>query len=1014
MACRDFPVSPTTLALFGGLILSVSTTTTWSNEFADDFSTDSLRYEAQTFFQEPNDANVSATPDGVVLFADYVDGDNPSARLRAGTRGMKLSGLFDSENISLEDQGRVRISVRGAVFNDTYAPGENDNNLGDVYLSVNSTVYWDSQENGTDFFVCVGREGANGYEDLNLFDNESCKDFTDYALPAGEEFTLGFVPAGANSVELTFGDHKEILEFPGTMYEPSRAVVSAELQSRVGPGSGSFVIKTLETDAGVDDFTQTIPVLDRYSIGYPGDGQRPRVEDNRVLITQQSPADDGRYGNLFLFSATDYLESTIELSSQSDISEVNNRVSAAMELISINDSQEGGFDGRAGDIRANIYLEARHNGLRRAEYCLYRYEEADSNLRQGLLNEGENRCRNFPLRIEFDTSYRAAIEFDRNNSTVTFRIDGFTHIESFNFPMFNAAQPRAWVEIGARNGGSVIGYLDDIRNSKATLTVSETSQGAMSPTDFPAEPTAEELQVDSSTDAPFDYSGSISFVDDFSNGTTAFGLSRWPRETTVSTIGHYDGALEIQSASSDAEDDRDPNTELQINSAGDEIRIVAALSSRSTVPAGDGEASLDLRATFYNDTQDGGFNDREGDINANLRIKLGGDGRRRITADLRRRNSDGDNEDLEVFDGDDYFEFDLVPELDTPYELVIRLDREQNSIFFSVDDLVREVPLTTGLFEPAQRNISVAAWHRGTSGRSVIRIHSLSTLDIQQDFESGAPAIAPYRPAWNANYPGISVEVVDGRARLEADSRVTSDRNADILSEGVSEFVGGLLELSSESELTTEGAIVIGASGVMYHDVPAVIDDRTGAVFAAIRITATGSGERFVQVCAWRSDDDSFGTSTDLITGNAGDGSYTECQRLETIPEFDVAYPASVSLDRDNSALIYSFAEEEFTYTISSEIHRPVRQFAGVRARATDNNKVVAYVDDLAFAADPVPLSLSDNSLGVDITEFVNAGSNAANVANAASSSGGGGGKLSLLILFVLAGSNFKRMRRGF
>ena len=975
-----------------------------SVEFADDFSVDSLEYHTSTSFEGANSGGISIENGGVRFIAASVGDGESSARLSVveRTNSFSISGKFDPDATIIDNENSwVQVNVVASLFNDIN-PDEREFNsrLGDINLSVNSSVFADGSVN---LFVCFGREGVEGYEELLLFENNSrhCKDYSTTSLSVGSTFELGVSTAESGMVNISAAGQSDTIGLPGTLF--SSVSYSRALQVFTqGMGTGSFLLNSVTTDAGTDDFTVSPPVLNRYRINhYPRDGEIPRVENERVLITQQSQPDNGSAANLELQSVTDYLETTMELSSQSNIAESGFRVGGYLELVPVNDTQDGGFDGRVGDIRANIWLDARHDGLRRAEYCLYRYEEADGSERTGLLLGGEERCINFPINIEFDTPYRVAINFDRSNSSVTFRLDGFTHTEELGFQFFDAAQPRSRLEIGSRNGALVVGYLDDIRNGQSALTATEIVQGLTAPSEFPPQPSAEELQVASALDAPFDYSGPISFVDDFSHGTTPFGLSRWPRETTSSTIGYFDGAIEIQSASGGDDPNRGSNTEFHINSQGDEIRTVVSLSSRSMIAPGNGEVSLDLRATFYNDTQDGGFNGREGDVNANLRIKVRGDGRREITADLRRRDADGDNENLELFDGDDRHVFDLIPELDTPYELVIRLDRDQNMMTFSVDNLVREVLLPTTVFEPAQRSVALAAWHQGGSGRSIIRIHSVSIGDFAQDFASQAPVIAPYYPAWNARHPGVTVEVVDGRARLESDGRVTSGRNADISSQGISDYVGGLLELSSESEIAADGAIAAELSGILYHEVPPEnLDDRTGAVFAATRLTATGTGERFVQVCAWRSDDDSFGSSMDLISGQSGTESFTVCQRLQTDLELDVAYPASVSVDRDSATLTYTFADEVFTYNIGTDIHSPARQFSGVRARTTDNSKVVAYVDNLSFAENPTPLALSDNSLGQDISGFVNNGSNAANASSSGSTSvsggsgstGGGGG----------------------
>lgn len=979
------------------------TTTLFAQEFADDFSVDSLKYEVRQFTTDSGSVDYSVS-DGVVnLLAENADDAGVSdLRIAARTRSIAFTGRFNVASSAIPDTSFAAATVQAAVFNDT-AESDGESEIGDIYVIVQSGLSGTT----TNLRVCLGRIDENGFSELPFFeDGNSCREYNASVPAAGDEFTLGIQITGTNTVDLNLNGTSDTLQFPGSLRAPVRTNGEARLEMAAS-GNVSLLISSITTDSGTDDFSQQLPVLNRYILD--------DREDSVALVDEElqinTPSTDGTdsFMSLGLVDVTDYLEATLRFDSASTLEGNNPRagVGGQLEFGIANDIQDGGTDERLGDIRADLRLDLRRNGLRRALYCLFRIDDAEDTSRTGLLDNGEE-CQTFPINVDFDTDYRMAIDVDRDNSIITFRLNGERHAQALPVTLFAAGRPFARVEMGSYDGGTVLGSLDDVRNSDVVLTATELSAGSEVPLAFPPEPSDEDRQVDSSLDALFDYAANHNYIDDFESGTTAIGLSRFPRESTLTSIGHFDGALEIQTTSEDP--DRGSSSELRINAPSDTVSVVASISDRSTLQPGQTEVSFDVDVTLMNDTQDGGFNDREGDVQARLRFRVDGSGERRIRAELRRRDDNGDNNRLEVFDGDDRFDFALIPQLNTPYEFGISLDREQGTITFSVDDLSRTVQLPFQAFQPAEREVKFQSWFSGISGRSVVRIHSLTVGEFSQDFSTQAPTIAPYAPAWNARYAGVDVDYVDGRVRLSQDTRIT-DRNADIWTQGSPEFIGADIELSTESVIASESAIAVGLSGTLYHDTPpADLNDRTGAVFVALRLTANSAGERFVQTCAFRSGDDRFSSSLELITGEVGSDGYS-CQRMATVPEFDTSYPASVQLDKEAATLTFRFADEEFVYNITGEIHPPARAFAGARTRAQEGSKTVAYIDNLAFASDPVPLALSDFGLGGDITAEVNAGSNIANAPdptedssdnNNGSSSSGGGGAWSFPIILLL------------
>lgn len=344
---------------------------------------------------------------------------------------------------------------------------------------------------------------------------------------------------------------------------------------------------------------------------------------------------------------------------------------------------------------------------------------------------------------------------------------------------------------------------------------------------------------------------------------------------------------------------------------------------------------------------------------------------------------------MDVFpDGEDRYYFDgLVPELDTFYTMTLKLDRANQQFIFSVDDKSVSVPIPGGIFDAATNRVQVRAYQQGASGRAEIRLQSIEVDDQLFDFQQSAPVLAPYRPRYSDEVAGVDTTVVNGRLRMEADGRINANRDPQMRIRGRSSFVGADIELSGESVVAADESVFVGVSGQLYSEIDNSDDDNTGSVFSAIRFKLDGDGTRYVERCAWRSNDESFDNVDELIGGDP-DG---ECTRFDITPELDTAYPASIALDESAKTLTFKFADETLVYNITSDIVSELQGFNGVRARTSDNSKVVAFADNLAFSENPEPLAQSDQNFG-NVVGVSATGGTGGNTSASGGSSGGGGG----------------------
>lgn len=972
------------------------------HEFADDFSVNSLRYGISNFSDSSG-----------IYSVDYVDGalrlsstgnesgpGNANLQLSESTDRLVADVTLSSESMLLEQENYSgsNLFLEGYFGNDTHqSMPESGINEGDIWVQLGFGV---DQYGNTGASYCLRRINAEGiWFDLGDFGTELCNNIEgseSLQLDTRYQASILLDRPGA-TFTLQIGELSQQVSLTGDLFTPLRREQRVQIWQSGIPGTAVGLVHGITTDNFADDFGQTAPVLVRYFVSnnYDGLTRDLRIENGRArLFAATNEASDGTSSELWTRSTGDYLEAVVNLSSSSTLSSENrdSRVGILLKLVAYNDIQAGGIDGSLGDVEARIRLRTSSDGRRSAQYCLFREDTPNFSGTSGLLGN-DRQCIDFPLLPELDRDYRIAIALDRTNATMTFRLDGHTVGVPITTGIFDSGNARRYIAAEANDNASALVFVDNLRTAPEAITATEAVNGETVSPAFPDPVDPASTAVESTIAHPFDftdYTPQLDFVDDFSGVTTDFGFSTG-RDRGEAGVSWQDGAVVLEN-NSFADNDDGNWTEFYLNQPTDRIEAVVSLSSESRLPpSGEAEAQIQIRAVFYNDTQDFGFNDQEGDIEAVLQIRQNGDGRRRVRADLRRRDEGGNggddllNDVEEVRNGLEA----IVPNLDQPYRISLALDRENGVLRYTLDDLTFDYPIPTGIFRPVQLRTLISVNHRGSSGVAIGRIHSISTDAVAQDFSMAPPVFAPYPPSWNTQRPGRSATVVDGRLRLEADGSVTSGRDPGINTLHASDYVSATLELSSDSVVQPEGRVHVEVHGILYNDLPdgQVEGSSEGRVFSAVRLIADGNGELSVQHCAYRSNTADFSDSTELFGGDDDN-----CPSFPVSPAFDTPYNAFIKLDRENATLTYGFDGETVVYNIPTAISN-ARPFNGVRARTTDDSKVVAYVDDLAFAENPVPLVDSSSSLVADVTPDSTQGTDATtdNNDNANSDSSGGG-----------------------
>lgn len=299
------------------------------------------------------------------------------------------------------------------------------------------------------------------------------------------------------------------------------------------------------------------------------------------MLTGRSTEDSRDDAYVRLSEPTDYLEAVVDISSETVFGESGNHFTELRADL-FNDTADGGFNEREGDVKAYITFEHDTRGLRRIEYCLCRDDDAFGNQRTGLLNDGD-RCRTAPIRLELDTPYRASIDFNREQPSVTFRVNGFTHTQAINSEIFDTPFKSMQVSTNPNGVASVQITVDDFRSAPAALTATEQASDATEPTAFPAALDPASLLADSTLTIPvFDQDRSLDFIDDFSTPTNRYGF--WDgRDRGEVAIGYsHSGHIEIQLNANSADDSN--FAEFYVDGPTDTLQARMSLASKSNDP----------------------------------------------------------------------------------------------------------------------------------------------------------------------------------------------------------------------------------------------------------------------------------------------------------------------------------------------------------------------------------------------------------------------------------------------
>ncbi len=979
-------------------------------EFADDFIVDPTRLSAGSFDDASDTWSIESGSNGLNLQTSSNDPDVPGSIYIIPRDVENSIGIDVTFNAESDHIGSSTVFLESRVFSDVESPV---NDEGDYEMQITYDRYGDSTY---EVFYCLFRRMENGDEQpVADFGTDFCNLLTSGDNADGVRRSIDISSdINADSITISFDEVSRTLSVPGDYFPATFAENRIQLWlNRGNLGSASATLHEIRNGADTIHLANSPTNFTRYRPLYELDGiQRTASHANGILtLTAQATELDDGSNRLSVQQPTDYLESRFALSTATTPG-TNGRARAVLEMGAYNDLADGGVDGRTGNV--DVYMEAdvRANGEASLYACAERIDDANGDNRTGFYADG-NRCKLMPVRPALGDFMRASIALDRENGSLTFRANEYAEVLQLDGPFFTHTDPNAQIVARPRDLATVVLDIDEVRTSPTALTASESDSGATVPTPFPPIQT-EIAAADSSIRYPYTTNAALDFVDDFSEDTGQLSFDP-SADRTDAGIAFVDDSLLIESVQIDP-DNCCGDGRLRIMEATDLVAARVSLSSESQIPIeNDAHAMIRIEGNWYNDTQDGGFDDRGGDVYAQLRIRVQGSGRREASFCFDRQTGDGSNDGLDIVDGENCGTFDRIPELDTEYDMSMALDRAAGTMTLTFADETRVVALGNPIYTAARNERAINVQHEGSSGRAVGRIHSLTTESSTIDMADN-PLIGPYRPSYSTQYPGRDVTVVDGRLRITMDSALGDGNSPRFVSRNPSEYVSAVVEASSESRLDG-GLVAIGVGGHMYNDIMdggLGTNDAEGAVYAIINLIINDDGENYYEYCAFRSNSSDFSDATELLTGGE------TCPRFSAVPALDTPARVLVSIDRDRGVLIFGVDDEVIEYTITTGIFTPHDYFNGVRVRAEDGSRVVGYADDLTFTDDAIPLSMSSTRLGyvaaddtgeepVDVGEPTGSGSSGGGGGGCSIASGSGGPGAPLLLALAMLMLRYRR-----
>lgn len=506
--------------------------------FINDFTSDSVPFAA---WRDPftNGQSAYGIFDGALEIQSSVNEVDEGGDDRFTLTGMTFIRRTDSYGVDVAISSRSRTNtdgfpvflLSGTLYNDTQAGGGgNDGREGDIEARLRIDAFPDGNNR---IIAELRRRDDNGSrvripfpngEDVFRFTLDVQLDTT-YSLNIDFDRTNGQIAfsVGGEGFETIV----ETVNIETPILTPSRdsqflAIGLFDLGTG-GPVVGRSIARISEIRAGgaMYNFSENAPTL----VGQIDFGNtvasNTELEEGRLRLTHDSNIASSGDARVALNGHTDYVGATFEIASNStqvDGGEIRAQVSSTLYK-----DIAGDFDmfDETGDVLASLRAVARGTESPIFEVCAFRSNDPDFNQGSELISMNADffqtgNCGQMNITPQFDTPYVTSIALDRENSTITYRVQELNNAavsDEFVFnitsEIFPVSRSFAGYRAQSRGGSSIESFLSSLsfapQGSAVPLDMSNTLltgdiTAAVNAGTNSANVVAEEMAPDNTTD----------------------------------------------------------------------------------------------------------------------------------------------------------------------------------------------------------------------------------------------------------------------------------------------------------------------------------------------------------------------------------------------------------------------------------------------------------------------------------------------------------------------------------
>jgi len=464
-------------AALSAIALTLATTVSHAQplEFADDFSTESLRFTVDRRTDDRSVRSYEVLEDRVVMTAAATSNDDQGqADLDAWGRSDSITARIslDSVDLPVDRDADAKARIAGTFYNEM-ADGGSNGNIGDVYIQLRLRARGDGSREAS---ICVDRELEDGSEGVLLFENGSanCESFPDFVPEFGTPYTLSVsVDREAGMLTWSVDDMERSVALGQPVFMPARDRRSVQVTQEGTPGEAVASVYSIATDNYAQDFALEAPAIGPYRpfFDLENPGRTLAVVDGRARLEVTSGVDGDERLALPVIGDSDRIEATLELSSESTIAGTSADGEEASVDVSLggtfyNDTAEGGFNENEGNVFSEVFIGL-DEGDPTLRYCMFRSNTADFSDTNALVAVGDDDCAEIGVAAAFDTPYPVAIELDRDAGLMRFTVSETERTHTIATPIYSPESDRRFIRARARaqRGSTVVAYVDDYRTS---------------------------------------------------------------------------------------------------------------------------------------------------------------------------------------------------------------------------------------------------------------------------------------------------------------------------------------------------------------------------------------------------------------------------------------------------------------------------------------------------------------------------------------------------------------------